>query len=65
MRFHCTEIHLDTKEKPQHVLDEAILTHIRLNDNPHHLLIVYYTGHGVMVESEDSEGLDERLVISA
>jgi hypothetical protein len=57
LNFVCSEVDLHTREKPQHILKEAIATHICRNDDPNNLLIIYYTGHGTMVGEESNERL--------
>jgi hypothetical protein len=57
MNYACSEVDLHTEYKPQHILNEAIATHIRNNNDPNNLLIIYYTGHGVIVGEESHERL--------
>jgi hypothetical protein len=57
MNYACSEVDLHTEHKPQHILNEAIATHIRNNNDPNNLLIIYYTGHGVIVGEEPHERL--------
>jgi hypothetical protein len=46
------EVRLETTgKKPQHMLNSAIHKHIEDNDGPNNLLIVFYTGHGLLFTS--------------
>lgn len=54
-----TEVRLNPKvRKPQLVLNKAISEHIEAHDGKHKLMIIYYTGHGIL----DKEG---KLVLAA
>lgn len=55
--FHCTTERLDMRRDPQVLLNSAITNHIIRHDGEHNLLIVYYTGHGKKLESQDGGGL--------
>jgi alanine racemase len=50
-----TEVKLHTKndETPQHTLNAAIMSHIQHNDGPNKLMIIYYTGHGILDKDGD------------
>ncbi|KAF3037639.1 hypothetical protein E8E12_005056 [Didymella heteroderae] len=37
---------------PQHTLNAAIANHIAENDGPNKLIIIYYTGHGILGEDD-------------
>ncbi|PSN69311.1 hypothetical protein BS50DRAFT_572468 [Corynespora cassiicola Philippines] len=58
-RFHYDykEVKMGTSTKPQHVLNTAIQKHICDYDGPHNLLIIYYTGHGMMIGPEGEQEL--------
>ena len=51
-----SEVRLHANKKPQHILNKAITDHIANFDGPNNLLIIYYTGHGVLVgEAEEQQ----------
>lgn len=37
---------------PQHTLNAAIANHIAGNDGENKLIIIYYTGHGILGEDD-------------
>ncbi|KAF2180529.1 hypothetical protein K469DRAFT_714515 [Zopfia rhizophila CBS 207.26] len=47
--FDCRVVHLSNSKKPQHQLNREVASHIEEYDDPHNLLIFYYTGHGCSV----------------
>lgn len=54
-----TEVRLNPKvRKPQHALNKAISEHIEAHDGKNKLMIIYYTGHGIL----DS---DRKLLLAA
>lgn len=56
--YHCTVVRLNTKKKPQNTLNRAIATHIDDHDGPNNLLLVYYTGHGMSLETKNGRQLE-------
>lgn len=59
--FEFREKRLKTSKKPQNALNAAITQHVDEFDDPHGLLIIYYTGHGVL---HGPQG-DQQLELSA
>ncbi|KAI4928211.1 uncharacterized protein J4E92_005695 [Alternaria infectoria] len=53
--YQCSVHSIDDNKKPQLDINKAILDHVFEHDDPHSLLIFYYTGHG----AEDDEKLLE------
>ncbi|KAI4681043.1 uncharacterized protein J4E88_005548 [Alternaria novae-zelandiae] len=53
--YQCSVHSIDDNKKPQLDINKAILDHVFEHDDPHSLLIFYYTGHG----AEDGEKLLE------
>ena len=50
--YECSVHPISDSKRPQLDINKAILDHVYKHDDPHSLLIVYYTGHG----SRDKEG---------
>jgi hypothetical protein len=48
---------INDSKRPQLDINKAIVDHVYQHDDPHNLLIVYYTGHG----SRDEDGGDLEL----
>lgn len=55
-RFDAQTVELNVASKPQHQINRHLSGFIEQHDGPNHLLIVYYTGHGVY--REDLKYLD-------
>lgn len=49
-RFETMTVQLNVASKPQHQINKHLSEFIEKYDGPNHLLIVYYTGHGVYQE---------------
>ncbi|KAF2795883.1 hypothetical protein K505DRAFT_301288 [Melanomma pulvis-pyrius CBS 109.77] len=56
--YHCEVTKLKNCKNPQLDLDLAILQHISNHDGPDNLLIIYYTGHGNLVNEESGQRLE-------
>ncbi|ORY09510.1 hypothetical protein BCR34DRAFT_568276 [Clohesyomyces aquaticus] len=59
-RFHydCEIAKLENCRNPQVDLNCEILQHIRKHDGPNNLLVIYYTGHGRILQEHDGSRLE-------
>jgi hypothetical protein len=44
--FHVTHEKINTQSRPQYQISEILSKFMRMYDRKHHLLIIYYAGHG-------------------
>lgn len=54
----ASEVQLNTSKKPQGALNHAITELVANHDGPNKLLIVYYTGHGMLVGPAGDQDLE-------